>query len=94
MCCSTSSTVVDHKWKATCSCHLEDLSHIEKKKKLNSTAVSSAEKQATVTEQETRKMLYYRILYSILEHFYDTGMWLKEKSHLFKSKQTKKVHGM
>uniref|UniRef100_H3BB81 Uncharacterized protein n=1 Tax=Latimeria chalumnae TaxID=7897 RepID=H3BB81_LATCH len=54
--CSTCNTAVDHKQKATCNRHLEASMHLEKKKKMESAAISSSEKQQKTAQQEIRKV--------------------------------------
>uniref|UniRef100_H3A7Z0 HAT C-terminal dimerisation domain-containing protein n=1 Tax=Latimeria chalumnae TaxID=7897 RepID=H3A7Z0_LATCH len=73
MFCSAYNIAVDHKRKATCDRHLEASTHLEKKKKMESAAVSSSEKQGTVkalfgtktAQQEIRKV----VLFNLVEAF-------------------------
>uniref|UniRef100_H3AA11 DUF659 domain-containing protein n=1 Tax=Latimeria chalumnae TaxID=7897 RepID=H3AA11_LATCH len=70
MFCSTCNIAVDHKRKATCDRHLEASTHLEKKKKMESAAVSSPEKQVTVkalfgtktAQHEIRKVALFNLV--------------------------------
>uniref|UniRef100_H3B025 Uncharacterized protein n=1 Tax=Latimeria chalumnae TaxID=7897 RepID=H3B025_LATCH len=61
MFCSTCNIAVDHKRKATCDRHLETSMYLEKKKKMESAAVSSSEKTKTA-QQEIRKVALFNLV--------------------------------